>query len=64
MKKAMIEPKYRHKAATIEIYVKQSGLFGSSEVFVGRTRSVRQELKKGDPEPLAAGAVLLGLRCE
>lgn len=34
LKDAKVETEYRHIGTTIDIYVKQSGFFGSSEVFV------------------------------
>ncbi|HXJ03740.1 MAG TPA: hypothetical protein VNH65_01490 [Candidatus Acidoferrum sp.] len=39
--KASIEPEYRHKGTTTDIYVKQPGLlFGSSEVYVELKRNL------------------------
>jgi hypothetical protein len=38
--KARIEPEYRHKGTTTDIYVKQPSLFGSSEVFVELKRNL------------------------
>ncbi len=43
LKKAKIEPEYRHKGTTIDIYVKQPGLLGSSEVFVELKRNLHQK---------------------
>jgi len=43
LKKAKIEPEYRHKGTTIDIYVKQPGLLGSSEVFVELKRNLLQK---------------------
>src|SRR5712691_7198473 len=41
--KARIEPEYRHKGTTTDIYVKQPGFFGSSEVFVELKRNLVQK---------------------
>jgi hypothetical protein len=38
--KGKIETEYRHSGTTIDIYVKESGLFGSSEVFVELKRNL------------------------
>ena len=43
LKKAKVEPEYRHKGTTIDIYVKQPGLLGSSEVFVELKRNLLQK---------------------
>src|SRR6267154_514286 len=43
LKKAKIEPEYRHKGTTIDIYVKQPGLLGSSEVFIELKRNLLQK---------------------
>jgi hypothetical protein len=40
LKDAQIEKEYRHAGTTIDIYVKQSGFFGSSEVFVELKRNL------------------------
>ncbi len=38
--KAKIETEYRHSGTTMDIYVKEPGLFGSSEVFVELKRNL------------------------
>ena len=38
--KAKIETEYRHNGTTIDIYAKESGLFGSTEVFVELKRNL------------------------
>jgi hypothetical protein len=38
--KEKIEPEYRHLGTTTDIYVKQDGFFGSSEVFVELKRNL------------------------
>jgi hypothetical protein len=43
LKKARIEPEYRHKGTTTDIWVKQPGLFGSSEVFIELKRNLLQK---------------------
>ena len=45
LKDAKIEPEYRHSGTTTDIYVKQSGFFGSSEVFVELKRDLTQKSK-------------------
>jgi hypothetical protein len=41
--KAKIETEYRHSGTTIDIYVKQPGLFSSTEVFVELKRNLLQK---------------------
>ncbi len=41
--KEKIEPEYRHLGTTMDIYVKQAGFFGSSEVFVELKRNLLQK---------------------
>ena len=41
--KAKIETEYRHSGTTIDIYVKQPGIFGSSEVFIELKRNLLQK---------------------
>jgi hypothetical protein len=43
LREAKIEPEYRHLGTTTDIYVKQSGFFGSSEVFVELKRNLVQK---------------------
>lgn len=43
LKDAQIEPEYRHKGTTTDIYVKQTGLLGSSEVFIELKRNLLQK---------------------
>jgi hypothetical protein len=43
LKMAKIEPEYRHKGTTIDIYVKQPGFLGYSEVFVELKRNLLQK---------------------
>jgi len=43
LREAKIEPEYRHLGTTTDIYVKQPGLFGSSEVFVELKRNLLQK---------------------
>jgi len=43
LKRAKIEPEYRHKGTTIDIYVRQPGFLGSSEVFVELKRNLLQK---------------------
>jgi hypothetical protein len=43
LKDAQIEKEYRHTGTTIDIYVKQSGFFGSSQVFVELKRNLLQK---------------------
>ena len=38
-----IETEYRHSGTTIDIYVKQSGFFGSTEVFIELKRNLLQK---------------------
>jgi len=38
-----IEPEYRHGGTTTDVYVKQSGFFGESEVFVELKRNLTQK---------------------
>lgn len=40
LKKATVEPEYRHRGTTTDIYVKEQGFFGSSEVFVELKRNL------------------------
>jgi hypothetical protein len=40
IKDAKIETEYRHSGTTADVYVKQSGFFGSSEVFVELKRNL------------------------
>src|SRR5260370_41104683 len=40
LQKAKIETEYRHSGTTMDIYVKEPGLFGSSEVFVELKRNL------------------------
>src|SRR6266481_8495140 len=40
LREAKIEPEYRHLGTTTDIYVKEPGLFGSSEVFVELKRDL------------------------
>jgi hypothetical protein len=40
LKDAKIETEYRHTGTTIDIYIKKSGFFGSSEVFVELKRNL------------------------
>jgi len=40
LKDAKIETEYRHAGTTIDIYVKESGFFGSSEVFIELKRNL------------------------
>jgi hypothetical protein len=40
LKEATIEPEYRHCGTTTDIYVKEKGFFGSSEVFVELKRNL------------------------
>ena len=40
LKDATIEPEYRHSGTTADIYVKEKGFFGSSEVFVEMKRNL------------------------
>jgi hypothetical protein len=39
LRDAKVETEYRHSGTTIDIYVKQSGFFGSSEVFIELKRN-------------------------
>ena len=39
LKEATVEPEYRHSGTTTDIYVKEKGFFGSSEVFVELKRN-------------------------
>jgi len=41
--KAKVETEYRHSGTTIDIYVKQSGVFASSEVFIELKRNFLQK---------------------
>jgi hypothetical protein len=41
--KEKVEPEYRHLGTTTDIYIKQSGFFGSSEVFVELKRNLLQK---------------------
>jgi hypothetical protein len=41
--KEQIEPEYRHLGTTTDIYVRQAGFFGSSEVFVELKRNLLQK---------------------
>ena len=41
--KEKVEPEYRHLGTTTDIYVKQAGFFGSSEVFVELKRNLLQK---------------------
>jgi hypothetical protein len=41
--KEKIEPEYRHLGTTTDIYVKQEGIFGSSEVFVELKRNLQSK---------------------
>src|SRR6266404_1081585 len=43
LRDAKIEPEYRHLGTTTDIYVKQPGFFGSSEVFVELKRNLLQK---------------------
>jgi hypothetical protein len=43
LRDAKIEPEYRHLGTTTDIYVKQTGFFGSSEVFVELKRNLLQK---------------------
>lgn len=43
LRDAKIEPEYRHLGTTTDIYVKQPGFFGSSEVFVELKRNFLQK---------------------
>ena len=43
LREAKIEPEYRHLGTTTDIYVKQPGFFGSSEVFVELKRNFLQK---------------------
>lgn len=43
LRDAKVETEYRHSGTTIDIYVKQSGFFGSSEVFVELKRKLLQK---------------------
>ena len=43
LREAKVEPEYRHLGTTTDIYVKQSGFFGSSEVFVELKRNFLQK---------------------
>jgi hypothetical protein len=43
LSEAKIEPEYRHLGTTTDIYVKQPGFFGSSEVFVELKRNFLQK---------------------
>ena len=43
LKHAQVEKEYRHGGTTIDIYVKQSGFFGTSEVFVELKRNLLQK---------------------
>jgi hypothetical protein len=43
MKKATVEPEYRHIGTTIDIYVKQSGFFDTTEAFVELKRNLKQK---------------------
>src|SRR5262249_42706826 len=43
LKDSKIETEYRHGGTTVDIYVKQSGFFGSSEVFVELKRNLKQK---------------------
>ncbi len=38
-----VDPEYRHKGTTTDIYVKQPGFFGSSEVFIELKRNLLQK---------------------
>lgn len=38
--KATVETEYRHGGTTIDVYLKQSGFFGSSEVFIELKRNL------------------------
>lgn len=41
--KEKVEPEYRHIGTTTDIYVKQEGIFGSSEVFVELKRNLQSK---------------------
>lgn len=43
LRKATIEIEYRHRGTTIDIYVKEQGFLGSSEVFVELKRNLLQK---------------------
>jgi hypothetical protein len=43
LKEAKVEKEYRHAGTTIDIYVKQSGFWGDSEVFVELKRNLLQK---------------------
>lgn len=43
LKDAQVEKEYRHTGTTIDIYVKQAGFWGSSEVFVELKRNLLQK---------------------
>ena len=43
LRESKIEPEYRHLGTTTDIYVKQPGFFGSSEVFVELKRNFLQK---------------------
>jgi hypothetical protein len=43
LSKEKVEPEYRHLGTTTDIYVKQAGFFGSSEVFVELKRNLLQK---------------------
>src|SRR5260370_22062071 len=43
LREAKIEPEYRHLGTTTDIYVKQPGFFGSSEVFIELKRRLLQK---------------------
>jgi hypothetical protein len=43
LKDAKVEPEYRHLGTTTDIFVKQAGFFGSSEVFVELKRNLNSK---------------------
>jgi hypothetical protein len=43
LKEAKVETEYRHAGTTADVYVKESGFFGSSEVFVELKRNLTQK---------------------